>query len=175
MSGVRTPARVVLMLCAVALGGCCCQQKGYILRGDIALELNRVSHLVGRYDDYELDSSGCDCATCAGGGWGDGGGGSGSSLEGPEPRLHPVPTRPVFSPKRTGPTPAAPLEEVTSPLDEPSSGVPTGQRQHRYGTTTPRGVRPLNTAQVVGLELNPADRPTRRRTLESIESARAGK
>lgn len=156
--------RILLVLCAIAPLGCCCERKGYILRGDFALELNRVSHLLGRYDDYEMCAGDCDCAVCSSG-WGDGG--AGETLGSPEPRLHPVPTRPVFAPQRTSPTPATrPAEEVSPPFEE--STVPTGQRRQRYGSTTPRGARPLLAAQASGLQLNAADRPTRRRTLAPV-------
>jgi hypothetical protein len=170
MHRFRLPARLVMFFCLAAPLGCCCERKGYILRGDFALELNRVSHLLGRYDDYELSDGDCNCAECTGaGGWGDGGGGE--MLGSPEPRLHPVPTRPVFNPNRGTPTPAAPSAEETPPPFEEST-APTSQRRFHYGTTTPRGARPLNAAQPVGLQLNSADRVSRRRTLEVISEAK---
>lgn len=172
MFGARTTVQALTLLALFAFSGCCCNRKGVILRGDFALELNRVSHLFGRYDDYEMDSGDCDCDACTGA-WLDGGGdGGGSALQSPEPRLHPVPTRPVFAPNRGVPTPAVPqTEEAPPPFDEPSSSVPSGRKPQRYGTTTPRGARPLSSPQFVNLELNAADRPTRRRALDPIAKA----
>ena len=151
MSGARSFTLFCLFLVAIATSGCC-ERKGYIVRGDFALELNRVSHLLGRYDDYELTPGDCDCAECRSMDAWDGGEGAGT-LSGPEPRLHPVPTRPVFAPDR--PTPA-PTRDAIEP-------VPTAQsRQFTYGRSTPRNVRPIESEAAMDLGLNRADRVTRR-------------
>jgi hypothetical protein len=160
MFGARNFVAFCLFLVAIATSGCC-ERKGYIVRGDFALELNRVSHLLGRYDDYELTPGDCDCAECRSMDAWDSGDGAGT-LSGPEPRLHPVPTRPVFAPDR--PTPA-PTRDAIEP-------VPTAQsRPFTYGRTTPRNVRPLEPAEAVDLDLNRADRVTRRQPfMQSAET-----
>lgn len=136
MSGARLFATLALLLCLAAPLGCC-ERKGYIVRGDFALELNRVSHLLGRHDDYEACPGDCDCAECqAMDSWGDIGGGR--ALAGPEPRLHPVPTRPVFSSDR--PTPARP-REAASPSEAPTTRRSNATFQNRaagLGQRTPR-------------------------------------
>ena len=48
MSGARLYATLTLILGLAAPLGCC-ERKGYIVRCDMALELNRVSHLLGRH------------------------------------------------------------------------------------------------------------------------------
>jgi hypothetical protein len=135
MSGARLFATLTLLIGLAAPLGCC-ERKGYIVRCDMALELNRVSHLLGRHDDYEACPGDCDCAECqAMDGWsGDGGGG----MSGADPRLHPVPTRPVFAP--ASPTPAAPRETI-DPNAPPLSQRPSGDFRARnvsVGRTTPR-------------------------------------
>ncbi len=137
MSGARLYSTLALLLCLAAPLGCC-ERKGYIVRGDFALELNRVSHLLGRHDDYELCPGDCDCAECqAMDAWDDGGGG-GNALMGAEPRLHPVPTRPVFVPDR--PTPAPPREtaDPSAPPTSQRSNAASRSRTAGVGRTTPR-------------------------------------
>jgi hypothetical protein len=88
-------------------------------------------------------------------------------LAAPEPRLHPVPTRPVFAPQvalqRHGEA------EYAEDYDGQAS-VPSG-RTFRYRSGSPNRGRLANAAEPVTLDLNPADRATRRRTLESLEPA----
>lgn len=154
MSVARFRFSLCVLLAAFAASGCC-QRKGYILRGDFALELNRVNHLFGRYDDYEISPDDCDCAECDLAGYDDAGGGG---LHAPEPRLHPVPTRPVFEPQR-----AAPQYEESAP---PAQATPKNSQSFRYRNGT--GPRLASADDGMNPPRNP-NTGTRRRPLESFE------
>jgi hypothetical protein len=164
MSRARNRLLFLALMAAGTLAGCC-ERKGLVLRGDFALELNRVNHLLGRHDDYEVCSGDCDCASCSGGLGYDAEGGDAGALYAPEPRLHPVPTRPVFEPQRAAPYPR---DEAPIPADPP----PTGSQSFRYRNGAPRGPRLANANGPVELELNPASRPSRRRALDTLEPPR---
>jgi len=143
MPGARLYGTLLLLLGLAAPSGCC-ERKGYVLRGDIAIELNRVSHLIGRHDDYELCPGDCDCAECQAMDAWDGGGGA---MLGGEPRLHPVPTRPVFAPERPTPAPPRATAESDAP---PTSRRTSGNSRNRVaqvGHTSPRRANRANVSR----------------------------
>lgn len=137
MPGDRRHALLTLFAALVATAGCC-ERKGYVLRGDIAIELNRVSHLIGRHDDYESCPGDCDCAECvAMDAWG---GDGGAILGSGDARLHPVPTRPVFAPSR--PTPAASREPTNAPAASRRARGDQRARVAQAGQASPRAASP---------------------------------
>ena len=54
---------VVALAWSFGLTGCCCQRKGFVMRGDWSLELNRVPHMRSNGPTYSGDSCAVPCDT----------------------------------------------------------------------------------------------------------------
>lgn len=115
----------VVLLCS--LNGCCRIHKGFVLRGDWSIELNRVPHLAGQGPRYACTSHCGPCPAC-----------QQLHPSGPSPatdepweqlpapadpaapvpqRFLPVPTRPAFQPRYDGGYPQPSAERATEEND----------------------------------------------------------
>ena len=134
---VRTHLRCAAALaacCLLSAGGGCCVKKGFVIRSDWSLEVNRVPWMTSHGPKYEEcktcpPKDGKDCGPGGPGEAGDQAGPPNEPLPGPpgHSRLHPVPTGPAFGPLQSAPqqmprdAAVEPPEATGSPaLDVPS-------------------------------------------------------
>lgn len=126
---MRSPqhlASSTVLALAVGLASGCCQPYGWVLKGDCALELNRVAWIGSRGDCYE------GCGGCGGGheGGGDYQMTGGAGVAPLDPAFHPVPMRSPYGypPYSSGPTRAPETEDLPAPPDDtiraPAASVP---------------------------------------------------
>lgn len=136
----------VVLASTFGTAGCCCQRKGFVMRGDWSLELNRVPHMRSNGPTYSGDACTAECdeysctscsdGSCVGcrsggsaggmsgsgyydsvpGGAGGSGGSGGAGGRDGEPHLPPPPQPTPAAQSRFHPVP-------TRPVFEPQEGV----------------------------------------------------
>ena len=135
---------VPLLACLlISASSGCCLRKGFILKGDWSLELNRLPHLAGHGDKYECESAAC----------GDGGPGAAPGMYDPASQANgqaanaqgagtqhflPIPTRPAFRPWET---------EGTSPVENERTEAPPSSDGMNDVEVPPEPPEPAETSE----------------------------
>ena len=166
-------AAALAACCLLSAGGGCCVKKGFVVRSDWSLEVNRVPWMTGHGAKYE------ECKSCPAKDGkdsdkncpADGGHGPADQQAGPpqEPlpgppghsRLHPVPIGPAFGPMPSEPQPA-PHDAALEPpeaADKPSLDGPREPAQEELRPPSDEAPSPDRGPANSGVS-----RPTARRT-----------